>query len=127
MHKRCSDPKSDRYKWYGGKGISVCDEWDDFLNFRNWALENGYTDELTIDRINSEGNYEPNNCRWQTQKQQMNNVSSNKIILYKGKKYTQSKFSEEFNLKYHTVRNRLRLGWSLDRIVDTPESRNENA
>lgn len=127
MHRRCYNPDSDNYKWYGGSGIEICKEWHDFLTFRKWALENSYTDKLSIDRIDSEGDYSPENCRWQTQKQQMNNVSSNKIISYKGKEYTQSEFAEKYNLKYHTVRNRLRLGWSLNRIVNTPEMVDANA
>ncbi|QOY37065.1 hypothetical protein AWH56_005335 [Anaerobacillus isosaccharinicus] len=126
MHRRCYDRNADNYKWYGGKGIFICEEWHNFLTFREWSLDNGYNDELTIDRIDSYKNYSPDNCRWQTQKKQMNNVSSNNILSYEGREYTQSEFAEEFNLKYHTVVNRLRLGWSLKRIVNTPEAVNAN-
>lgn len=67
MRGRCANENRPDFKWYGGKGIKVCDEWDNFTIFRDWALNNGYTDELTIDRIDSNKNYEPSNCQWITQ------------------------------------------------------------
>ena len=78
MKGRCKNPHDARYHRYGGRGISVCEEWsEDFGSFRKWALENGYDDSLTIDRIDNDGCYEPSNCRWVTQKQQSNNRSTN--------------------------------------------------
>lgn len=89
MRYRCSNEKSNNYRYYGGRGISVCEEWkNDFLAFKQWAESNGYSDELTIDRINVDGNYEPNNCRWATfREQRMNqrprqrrNTNANKVL-----------------------------------------------
>ena len=74
MKQRCHNPNSSKYRFYGAKGVSVCEEWrNDFESFYNWAMKNGYKDNLTIDRIDPYGNYEPSNCRWATlQEQQLN-------------------------------------------------------
>lgn len=91
MKTRCLNQNDCHYKWYGARGISVCDEWLDFVPFSEWALSNGYKDDLTIDRIDNDGNYEPSNCRWITQSEQCKNhrPRSNKsgipyIQLYAG-------------------------------------------
>ena len=73
MKNRCSDASHSNYKYYGGRGITVCDEWQKFEPFYEWAMLNGYSDELSIDRINNDANYEPSNCRWATPKEQANN------------------------------------------------------
>lgn len=79
MVDRCNNPKNKRFHRYGGRGISVCEEWEkDFSVFREWAMKNGYSDDLSIDRIDNDGNYEPSNCKWSTAKEQANNRSTNK-------------------------------------------------
>lgn len=83
MRQRCEKPNSSGYYKYGAKGISVCEEWNNFEHFRDWAFANGYQDDLTIDRINPCGNYEPSNCRWVSQKIQQNNRSNNVYLTYK--------------------------------------------
>ena len=73
MRKRCTNPNDHAFHNYGGRGISVCPEWADFAVFREWANANGYSDKLSIDRVNNDGNYEPSNCKWSTAKEQANN------------------------------------------------------
>ena len=99
MKDRCSNPHNPHYKYYGGRGITVCDEWkNDFMNFYNWAIDNGYSDELTIDRVDNNGNYEPNNCRWATTKQQANNTSRNRIVEFNGEIHNIKEWGEILGL-----------------------------
>lgn len=78
MKERCFNHRSTNYKYYGGRGITVCDEWkDDYVAFRDWALSHGYAPDLSIDRINVDGIYKPSNCRWATNKEQQNNKRNN--------------------------------------------------
>lgn len=93
------------------KHISVCDEWYEFVNFMKWANENGYRDDLTIDRINNSGNYEPANCRWATYKVQENNRSNNRHIVINGIDKTLSEWAEEYGISAATLRSRIKCGW----------------
>ena len=121
MHQRCYNQKHDKYKWYGGKGVRVCNNWHDFTTFRNWALANGYTDKLTIDRINPDIGYRPDNCRWVDMKTQANNKTNNHIIEFNGTAYTVTQLADKVGFHPYTIFNRLKLGWSAVRIVETAE------
>jgi hypothetical protein len=121
MHQRCYNPRHDKYRWYGARGISICLEWHNFTTFREWALINGYTDELTIDRIKTNKGYSPDNCQWVDMKFQANNRNSNRILELNGQSYTVAQMAEAFSISSYTIFNRLRLGWSLEKIVGTPE------
>lgn len=107
MLDRCRRPKNKQYKDYGGRGITVCSEWEDFAIFREWALSNGYTDSLTIDRIDNDKGYCPSNCRWANKYTQSNNKSNNRKITYKGKTKTLAQWCKELKLNYGTVSSRL--------------------
>ena len=85
MHERCERSKHVYFKDYGGRGITVCEEWGDYIRFAEWARNNGYSDKLTIDRIDNDGNYEPSNCRWITEKEQHSNKRTNRKIEYNRK------------------------------------------
>lgn len=114
MKSRCYNKNNKRYKNYGRRGIIICDEWlnkeSGFLNFYNWAMQNGYKDDLTIDRIDVNGNYEPNNCRWATAKEQMNNTTRNHYLIYKGQKYTMAQLSKIFKIKYDIFKKIIKRG-----------------
>lgn len=125
MRRRCYDPKIKSYARYGGRGIRVCDEWQDYAVFRTWALENGYDptakfQECTIDRINPSGNYEPQNCRWVDIKTQENNRRNNVLIDYNGKRQSMKLWAEELGVNYGLLRDRLERGWSFERAITEP-------
>lgn len=111
MKRRCNDPTNKSYKYYGGRGIRVCDEWlKDFQPFYDWAMTNGYKNTLTIDRINNDGNYEPSNCRWVGNVEQCNNRRSNIIINHNGVDITLKELSEAIGLPYTTLWGRYNRG-----------------
>lgn len=124
MKKRCYNAKHNSFNNYGGKGISVCDEWlgeHGFENFHKWAIENNYSDELTLDRINTQGNYTPDNCRWATWTEQENNRSNNRYFYYDGKNLSAKEWSKLTGISLGTLLNRLySLGWSVERALTEP-------
>lgn len=118
MKDRCNNNKNQFYKNYGGRGIKVCDEWTtDFMNFYNWAMENGYKEELTIDRINVDGNYEPNNCRWATWKLQANNKRTSRKITIYGKTKTAYEFEKQYGISAHVLIDRYDKGYRDDKLI----------
>lgn len=98
MKARCNNPTDENYFRYGGRGITVCEEWNkSYSNFKNWAFENGYSSNLSIDRINVNGNYEPQNCRWADSFTQMNNTRANRKIEIDGRTQTLEQWKRELN------------------------------
>lgn len=121
MKNRCNSSNYDRYKDYGGRGITVCPEWQEsFEVFCKWALENGYADNLTLDRIDVNGNYEPSNCRWITMFDQMGNMRKNVYITYKGETKHLSEWCRVLNFKQATIDYRLRHGYSVEEAFEIP-------
>ncbi len=116
MLQRCELATSTSYERYGALGISVCEEWHSFEVFAKWALENGYSDKLTIDRIDSKGNYEPNNCRWVGNLEQANNKCTNVYVEYMGETHTLAEWARIYRMKYHCLYDRWKKGWKTDEL-----------
>lgn len=106
MKKRCENPNNKRYIDYGGRGIKVCEEWHDFIVFYEWAINNGYSENLTIDRINNEDDYKPSNCRWATKKEQANNRRTNVNITIGNTTKTLREWCDIFQVNYQKVEAR---------------------
>lgn len=128
MKSRCYTPSASKYYLYGGKGIKVCDEWlnkeTGFISFYNWAMANGYRDDLTIDRIDSDKNYEPSNCRWATYKEQNSHLKNNPFnfekIEYNGECHSLREWSKIKNISYTALLCRHERGWDVKRMLETP-------
>ena len=121
VKSRCYVKTSTPYKKYGAKGITMCDEWkNDFVSFYNWSIENGYADNLTLDRINGEGNYEPSNCRWVSYTKQANNTKANVFLTLNGESHTLTEWSRLLNINFTTLQNRRSKGWDDAKVLTTP-------
>ena len=121
MIQRCYNPQTPCYEAYGGRGITVCDEWrESFQAFYEWAMVNGYKDNLTVDRKDNEKGYSPDNCRWVTRKVQANNTRRNHYINYSGEKHTVSEWAEIIGIMPDTLRCRIIRGWSVEKALTTP-------
>lgn len=121
MKGRCYNPKDKNYKDYGGRGIKVCDEWkNDFISFYQWAINNGYKEGLTIDRIDNNGNYETSNCKWATMKEQCRHRRNTRWIEYNGRIQCIETWAEEYNMSRKALDYRLRAGWSIEKALTTP-------
>ncbi len=134
MLYRCYNDKAKSYRLYGARGISICDEWrDDYNAFKKWALENGYADDLSIDRINGDGNYEPSNCRWATRKQQGENKRKpytfmerpeelrGKMYEFNGESHTLPYWCVKFNTSTEAVSYRIKHGWTFEEALTEPK------
>lgn len=126
MKHRCLNPKDAEYHNYGGRGITVCNEWLDFKNFYDWSILNGFNEyaskgESTIDRINVNDGYKPENCRWVDMKTQSNNRRNNRFLTYDGKTMTLSQWAEEKNINVGTLQSRIDVHhWSIEKALTTP-------
>ena len=125
MKQRCYNPNDKNYSNYGLRGITICNEWRyDFNKFQEWSLNNGYQEGLTIDRIDVNGNYEPNNCRWATAIMQGRNRRNNKLITYKNETHCISEWAEIFNIPRKCLEYRVRKWNDLERIFNRPVTKN---
>lgn len=119
MKKRCYNKRSTGYHNYGGRGIKICDEW---LNnpklFYEWAENHGYRDDLSIDRINNDGDYTPDNCRWVGKKEQDRNKRTNHYLTYKGDTKCMIAWAEELDISYKKLCEKVRQGLTLEQIIN---------
>lgn len=130
MKGRCNNPKNREYTDYGGRGIKICNEWNEnSYNFYTWAIANGYRDDLTLDRIDVNGNYEPSNCRWATWKEQANNRRNNNLIEYNGEKHNLQEWIEilPINISHSVLWGRIyKYNWDIEKAFTTPVDRRKN-
>lgn len=120
MYCRCYYKSTNQYKNYGGKGIKVCEEWkhiEGFVNFYNWSIANGYKDNLTLDRIDNNKDYSPQNCRWVTYKQQCRNKTNNVYYTFKNETKTSKEWCEIYNISQTTLNDRLKRNWTLEQAL----------
>jgi len=122
MIDRCRRVGNSKYKYYGGRGISVCEQWQiSFISFTNWAFANGYNDTLTIERKEVNGNYEPDNCKWIPAGEQALNTRNTHYIEFNGQKLTVSQWAKQLNINYNTLLNRINTyKWSIEKSLTTP-------
>lgn len=120
MKQRCTNESLSDYQHYGGRGISVCDEWSTFEPFLEWAMQTGYNNTLTIDRIDNSQGYSPDNCRWVTMAVQANNKRNNRLLTHDGKTQTLSQWATEIGIGRSTIEARLSRGWSISDALTKP-------
>lgn len=125
MKARCYRVSCQDFANYGGRGITMADDWkNQFRAFYDWAMANGYHEALTIDRIDGNGNYCPENCRWSTPKEQANNLRTNRRIEFNGETHTISEWADTYGLKYHTLYARIvKKHWGIEEALTTPINR----
>ena len=124
MKKRCYNPNMSNYYRYGGRGITVCKEWLDlksgFLNFYTWAIDNNYEEGLTIDRVDTNGNYEPSNCAWATRVTQQNNRRNNILVTIRNKTQTLAEWAREYDIPYNIIILRYNKGITGKELIEPP-------
>ncbi|OAV63845.1 hypothetical protein Barb6_03511 [Bacteroidales bacterium Barb6] len=116
---KCLNEKSNRFNSFGGRGITICNEWaNDYKAFHDWAISNGYSDDLSIDRIDNNGNYEPENCRWTTTTQKRRNNCRNRLIEYNGQTKCLAEWAELNYMTFATLQGRLKMGWTFSKAIN---------
>lgn len=120
IYQRCYNPNQKDYNRYGGRGVVLCDEWKDSTTFMRWAVNNGYNDTLSIDRIDVNGIYCPSNCRWADSVTQAYNKRTTKYVVYKGEQHPFGLLCRQKGIHRDTVRDRIKRGWSIEDSFDTP-------
>jgi hypothetical protein len=126
MKMRCFNEHDCHYKDYGNRGITVCEEWkNSFESFYDWSIANGYKDNLTIERIDVNGNYEPSNCKWITNKEQQRNKRNTFYLTYKDTTKSASEWSEITGINSKTIIRRIKNGWTVERTL-TEKTRKSN-
>lgn len=121
MIYRCLSPKHKAYKWYGGRGITVCQEWQTYEGFRAWVLCTRPDESYTVERIDVNGNYSPENCTWIPMNEQANNRTSCIMISHNNRTQNLTEWCNEYGLDYKLVHNRLfKLGWDFEKAISTP-------
>ena len=127
MHDRCKSGKGSHFKNYKNRGITVCTEWEkDYSAFKKWAINNGYTEGLTIDRIDNNKGYSPDNCRLVNNIVQANNKRTNKLIEYDGEIHTIAEWERKIGWLSRTLRDRLRHGWDVERAMTQPKKEKQH-
>lgn len=119
MHNRCYNKNNKDFRFYGARGIFVCKEWHDPLMFLEWSKLSGFVNGLTIDRIDVNKEYSPDNCRWVKMSEQGKNTRRCRSIMYESKKYTLTDFCKKYKLGYSTTRGRFNRGWDIEKILNT--------
>ena len=117
MMDRCYRKTAKNYPFYGGRGIEVCQEWHNIENFGKWATENGFKKGMSLDRIDVNGNYSPENCKWSTPSEQANNRRNTVYLEYNGEKHTISEWAKKLGINRSTLSNRIYRGWSIEKAL----------
>ena len=120
MKARCTCTKGKCYSRYGGRGITYCAEWKGFTKFAKWALQNGYADDLTLDRIENDGDYQPDNCRWVSNAEQQRNKCDNHLITYRGQTKTVAEWAQITDINSSAIIRRLWRGWDIAKTLERP-------
>ena len=117
MMDRCYRKTAKNYPFYGGRGIEVCPEWHNIENFEKWAMQSGFQKGMSLDRINVNGDYSPDNCKWATPAEQANNRRNTIYLEYNGEKHTISEWAEKLGINRSTLNNRICRGWTVEKAL----------